>query len=190
MTKTSPERPRGRDETVAAVLAAAERLFDNTPPDEVSLRAIAEEAGITYSLVHRHLGSKAAIVDEMLSRSEGRWRERIEGLDVGHALEAILGPTSDAGPYLRLLAWAVLGGEDRLAAQRTHWALRELVPLAQEEFGISRREAEDRLARALALILGWRFFNAFICDSLELGDDGPERLHGVIADAIRESTPT
>lgn len=190
MTPASPRRPRGRDETVAAVLAAAERLFDTTPPDEVSLRAIAEEADITYSLVHRHLGSKAAIVDEMLTRSEQRWRERTESLGVEEAVHAILGPTTDPGPYLRLLAWAVLGGESRLSSQRAHWALKQLVPLAQEEFRITMQEAQDRLARSLALILGWRFFNGFICDSLELGQDGPERLHGVMATAVHDNLTT
>ena len=58
--------PRGRDEIRTAALDAAERLLRANPPGSVSMRAIAEEANVTYSLLNRHLGTKQAIVDAML----------------------------------------------------------------------------------------------------------------------------
>ena len=62
--------------TDEAVLDAAERLFTASEPGSVSLRSVALEAGITYSLVNRHIGSREALYDALIARYEDRWRSR------------------------------------------------------------------------------------------------------------------
>ena len=61
---------RGREETTAAILDAAEELFSARGYTAVTVRAIAERAGISHALVHRYLGSKADIYRAVLRRQE------------------------------------------------------------------------------------------------------------------------
>jgi AcrR family transcriptional regulator len=103
---TSAARPTGRDEITDAVLDAAERLFAAAGPSEVSLRAIATEAGVTYGLVYRHFGTKDALLERLLIRYADRWKTHLGGEpDYSSALEDLLGGDFDTGPYLKLLSW-------------------------------------------------------------------------------------
>jgi AcrR family transcriptional regulator len=55
-------RPRGPEEVRAAVLAAASALFAERGPGSVTIRQIAERAGVNHALVHRYLGSKQDVL--------------------------------------------------------------------------------------------------------------------------------
>jgi AcrR family transcriptional regulator len=169
---TAVKRPTGRDEILDAVLDAAERLFAASGPADVSLRAIAQEAGVNYGLVHRHFGSKDALFDHLLRRYTDRWAERLRHLDYQGALDELLGAGPEAGPYLRLLAWTLLSDrtDGEGAAHRRHATLDELPPLR----GDSDPDAVVDTAAALAFAFGWRFFNPFIRDALHIQGDPAE----------------
>src|SRR5687768_7027678 len=166
---TSVKRPTGRDEILDAVLDAAERLFAAAGPSDVSLRAIAQEAGVNYGLVHRHFGTKDDLFDQLLLRYQRRWTVRLEGgdLDYAGALEQMLGTGRDAGTYLRLLAWTLLSDrEEPSDPHRRHAELDRLPALR----GGSDEEATMVTAAGLAFAFGWRFFNPFIRSALHLDD--------------------
>ncbi|MFN3219412.1 MAG: TetR/AcrR family transcriptional regulator [Acidimicrobiales bacterium] len=198
------DAPRGRDEIVDAALDAAERLFATAGPRSVSMRDIAREAGVTYSLVNRHLGTKDDLLDHLLARYERRWRESLPAdASLGDAAGRLMGENPDAGAYLRLLAWSLLGdgaagadgagavgrGGDGAEPYRRHAALDELLPKAGE-LGLTGAEAEARVAAMLALIFGWRFFAPFITQALHV-DDAAE-VHASVAALVDRlvSTPT
>lgn len=65
-TGASPTAPAAR-----ALLDAAARLLAERTPSAISGRALAEEAGVNYGLVHRHFGGKrellAGAVDELVA---------------------------------------------------------------------------------------------------------------------------
>jgi AcrR family transcriptional regulator len=175
-------RPTGRDEITDAVLDAAERLFAAAGPSEVSLRAIAAEAGVTYGLVYRHFGTKDALLEKLLIRYADRWKAHLGASpDYGSALEDLLGSDFDAGPYMRLLSWTLLTGvPDRSAdSYRRHTTLDELPPLAA-----GSDDARLQTAAALAFAFGWRFFNPFIRAALHLEDQSPEAVQAAIRDQL------
>jgi AcrR family transcriptional regulator len=62
---------RGRDATTAAILEVAEELFSAHGYSAVSVRDIAEHAGISHALVHQYVGSKADVLRAVLTRNEG-----------------------------------------------------------------------------------------------------------------------
>jgi AcrR family transcriptional regulator len=166
------KRPTGREEILDAVLDAAERLFAEAGPGEVSLRAIATEAGVNYGLVHRHFGTKDALFDRLLRRYEERWTAQLGARpDYDRALDTLLGPAPDVGAYLRLLAWTMLSGDDE--AQVRHSRLDRLPTLRTPDGADPIIET----ATALATIFGWRFFGPFIRATLHLDDDEAAALH-------------
>jgi AcrR family transcriptional regulator len=176
-------RPTGRTEITDAVLDAAERLFAAAGPTEVSLRMIAQEAGVTYGLVYRHFGTKDVLLERLLERYAERWRTTLgEAPDYTLALEQLLGESYDTGPYLRLLAWMLLSGMPERSAEsyRRHSTLDELPPLAPHTGSDDERAARLETAGALALAFGWRFFNPFIRAALHLDGDEPAQVQEAI----------
>jgi len=88
----SLKRPFGRDEVVAALLDAANRLFAAAGPADVSLRAIARAAGVNHRLVHRHFGTRDALVDRLLERIAAQWIAEVQSLeDFGTAIDSMPG---------------------------------------------------------------------------------------------------
>jgi len=181
--------PRGRDEIVDAALDAAEQLFATSGPRAVSMRDIAREAGVTYSLVNRHLGTKDQLLDLLLARYERRWREALPAnATLADAAARLLGDTPAAGAYLALLAWTMVGGDANpgdeglsAAVQHRHTVLDELVPKAVD-LGLTEAEAQARVATVLSLIFGWRFFAPFIGEALHVDDPAP--IHATVADLL------
>ena len=68
----SQKRPRGRprldDQLVPRILDAAERLFAEHGPVNVSIRDIAAEAGLPHSAIYRYFDSKDEVLRQVLIR--------------------------------------------------------------------------------------------------------------------------
>src|SRR5688500_17858831 len=149
---TPVKRPEGRDEVVDALLDAAERLFATHGPGGVSLRTIAREAGVNHGLVHRHFGTKDALVDRLLERYADRWTAQMDAdTDYTAALEVLLGTGPDAGAYLRLLAWTLVGdrADQPSEAHRRHARLALLPGLLAPSRGHADGSNGDRAHRPM-----------------------------------------
>jgi AcrR family transcriptional regulator len=180
------QRPTGREEVVDAVLDAADRLFSREEPGNVSLRAIARAADVNYGLVHRHFGTRDALLDRLLERYAERWGAMLErdDLDYEAALQELLGPPSDSretGAYMRLLAWTLLSSSEGAEAHRRHATLDRLPGL---QGAPSSDDPMTTTAAALALAFGWRFFHPFIEGALHL-DRGDPRVHEAMRTLLR-----
>jgi AcrR family transcriptional regulator len=187
---TSVKRPTGREEISDAVLDAAERLFAAAGPNEVSLRAIAQEAGVNYGLVHRHFGTKDELFERLMQRYAERWTVRLDNGDMDYdgALEQMLGTSRDAGAYLRLLAWTMLS--ERPASWDPHRRHAELdrLPALRGDGGDDDEDAVLATAAGLAFAYGWRFFGPFLRAALHLDDASDDELtarmrgvlHGIV----------
>src|SRR3954452_20722702 len=110
---TPVKRPTGRDEILDAVLDAAERLFATDGPANVSLRAIAQEAGVNYGLLHRHFGTREMLLDTLMQRYADRWLAELEAHhDYDAALDRLLGEPGEASENVQLLAWTLVADRD------------------------------------------------------------------------------
>ncbi len=68
--KSRPKATRGtREETTQRILDAAEELFAVRNPVSITVREVAQRAGVTHALIHQYVGSKddlhTAVVDRM-----------------------------------------------------------------------------------------------------------------------------
>lgn len=68
---------RKRDEVVEQILQAAEELLAERGPSEVTVRDVAERAGVQHSLVHRHFTSKENLVTEVVRRTLAAYTDAI-----------------------------------------------------------------------------------------------------------------
>ena len=180
-TRVKPQ-PRGKAETTDAVLDAAERLFARSGPAAVSLRDIADEAGITYSLINRHFGIKEALLIAVLDRYAARWGPVLaEESSSAAALDVLLGDSVAQGTYLRLLAWSLLHGDAGEHGERS--VLDQLLPE-----GATRIQTND-VAAQLALVFGWRFFHPFITAALHIDEERVAATHRHVRQRVRSARP-
>ena len=185
--------PRRREVTVAAIMDAAEELFSTFGFSAVTVRAIAERAGVSDALVHRYVGSKAEIYRAVLVREE----------------ESILAAAPDdpdlldsAGlmfrqavttqrRYVRLIAHSALHDLSYERSSGRFAATERLVELA--EAAVAAASAEERaekdldprlaVAAAVALLLGWVAAESWVRPAAGIQDmdeaeviDGLERI--------------
>ena len=173
----SEQRRGGRDQTTAAILDAAERLFAERGFTAVAVRDIAAEAGVSHALVHRYLGSKEQVYRAMLSRRENVIRDAApaEG-DLTEATrlmlrEAVLNQRG----YVRLIAHSALHGlsYDKTVGQFA--ATARLVELARQtaadESEAPDPEAPDPrfvIASVVAMLIGWSAAREWILRASDL----------------------
>lgn len=92
-----------------AILRAAAELMAEHSPSSVSLRAVAERAGVNYGLIHRHFKTKdrllLALFHEFVLYG-GQFIHASETID--DAIEATF--TADQGGWARIFSWVALDG--------------------------------------------------------------------------------
>jgi TetR/AcrR family transcriptional regulator, repressor for neighboring sulfatase len=143
---------------MAAVLDATVALLAEAGPRTLSVRRVAERAGVNHALVHRHFGTKDEIVRRALEAQSAavardvRARSRDGGLDVVQVLEVL----AQHPAYWTTLARVVLD-DPELAGRGT-------APTTDLFAAASRREGGEPGTTALAacLMLGRQVFGDFV----------------------------
>jgi AcrR family transcriptional regulator len=155
---------RSREETTGAILDAAEDLFSRRDPSQVTVREIAEKAGVTHPLVHQYVGSKKEVLAAVVKRG-APYRQEIMSAhpDFQEAMPLLFDDVLTHRVHTRSIVRSAMDGveyapfEDRLKSGQM---LLELARKATEQ-GLKRRrplEVVDprvALAASVALAYGW-----------------------------------
>jgi AcrR family transcriptional regulator len=173
---------QGRDAVRTALLDAAAVLFSERGPASVSVRDIAAHAGVNHGLVHRHFGSKQALVAGVLERGAREIAAAVAGTEWNAgALGAVFAAAGARDAYWRLLARALLDGARPHELQHDFPTGRLLVETFRERrrSGTLAADFDPKLVAAgtMALGLGWLLFEPFVLAATGL--DGGDR------DAVR-----
>lgn len=168
------------DETRNLLIQAVMELLPDHPADVLSVRDIALRAGVNHGLVHRHFGSKEALIREALSRTNAQ----VHGVD----------------PFARGVtswSWSLLRERPDIARVLARMCLdgpHDLLPVAAppperiEQFAAPVRAALERaglagvvdpyLANALgcATLLGWAVFRPLLDAGWKVPPDADEQL--------------
>ncbi len=176
-TPTPPAKaatgPVGKDEVVAAALSAAAELFAERGPGATSIRDIAARSKVNHGLIYRHFGTKEQLVGAVLEHLGGRLTALLDG-DVSEAEVE-----QNLDQHMRVMARALLDGYP-IGQLQTRFPgvtrlLDEVLPRFDDE-----REGRLAVANAVALKLGWRFFEPFLRSSAGLDPIGD----GEVRDAV------
>jgi TetR/AcrR family transcriptional regulator, repressor for neighboring sulfatase len=177
--KNSPaavDRPRGREQVRAAVLSATRDLVAERGPDGFSVRDIAGRAGVNHALVHRHFGTKADVLEQVLAE-EGRAVVAAvaesglptSGSASGDVVARLLDVLAGRPTYWRALVSAVLDAPEA--------AIPGTASTTELFSGLWRggdASSADATAVAGATVLGWLIFGEFMVEAT-----------GADADAVR-----
>ena len=172
-------QPYGRDEVVAAVIDAATVLFAERGPAAVSLREIAQAAGVNLGLIHRHIGSKADLLAAVLRARPGM-PPGAATAEEGLATMIARGYAPPA--FTVILVRAALDGYD-------------LANLGVEFPGLDRwstvlrghlspLDADIRVAFVVSMLLGWHAIGRVALDVQGHGDLPPTEVVKSLAPAL------
>jgi len=173
------------------MLDAARELFAERSFAAVSVRDIAERAGVSHALVHRYLGSKDDVYRAVLARNDTDIRDAAHGtLDLDEALSFMLRESQfHRVDYLRLVIASALQGMPYATTKGSFPAMQRLIELAE---GLAANESRDpRLppARAaicmvVALDLGWAAMEKWLVEAASLEEYDREALVGWLEQAV------
>ena len=183
---TSPRvdaKPRGRDQVRSAVLTATSALVAERGPDGFSVREIAARAGVNHALVHRHFGTKADVLEQMLAADAQAVVAAVveSGLPTsgeagGDVVAELLDLLAARPSYWRTLVHAILDSPE--AALPGTASTTEL-------FSGLWRDADGERAVPTSVagmtVLGWLIFGQFMTDAT--GAD-PEETRQAVADQV------
>ena len=179
-TRDEPTRPRGRDEVMDAVRAAAAELLAERSPRDITVRDVAARAGVNHALVHRHFGTKddlfRAVIAELSTRVGAEIRTGRPGAMPLRLLQA-------HPEYWRILARAVLDDPQLLEPSPTSAAATVLTVIS----GANEPDEATRTAAAVAgsLVLGWIVFGDHLASVLDVSDR--ESLEAAVNASVRDA---
>jgi AcrR family transcriptional regulator len=174
-------KPHGREQVTESIINATLSLWTAQGPSELSLRSIAARAGVNYGLVHRHFGTKEAVIraamDAVVIRSLGFIED---STDLMGAIDNVL-PRS-TGAHARLVAWSILQYVEDDVLPEDDLFLGRLRKLATANIS----DPEDQIASAvtagslIAMLYGWRLFESYISRGLGLQKVPHDKLDALI----------
>jgi AcrR family transcriptional regulator len=178
VNETATERPHGRDEVRAAILAAARRRFAAQGPS-ASTRDIAADAHVNLGLLHRHFGTKDELIRAVFADAAGRG---FAAADAAATFDDALDRTftdTYAGDdtYARMLAGVLLAG-------RHPKELQDDFPTMSRLLELGGPESRPRILVAMLMAFGWQVFADFLVDAL--GYDSREAAAAELKRALAE----
>ncbi len=115
--RTRPRRPRNREATRTAILAAAEAVFSELGFGKAGMSAIARRGRVTQSLIHHHFGTKQRLWDAVIRRRIAAYIESMAKLterpagdalrDTEVGVRALASLLRDNPVLVRLTAWTL-----------------------------------------------------------------------------------
>ena len=177
----SESPPVGRDAVRAELIASALQLFADHGWADVSVRAIADHAGVNHALIFRHFGSKQGLLQAVL-------------LDLTHSIaeaatsdrdQPASSAVSERDAYARILARILLEGSfEELDEAPERPVARWLAELARTN-DLPDDCSRQLMATAAALELGWRLYGPIISQIAQF-PDGVD-MNQLIDDSLSET---
>lgn len=178
------------------ILQAAEELLSERTPSEVSVRDVAERAGVQHSVVHRHFETKDRLLAEVVKRTAASYAEAIATSDdPAEGFIAGMDYMADHRPAFTALARTVASQEvrddvDRFPGFAIH--MQRLAPGPAGRGPLGAPPADGTVdpralgAALMALTSGWAMLEDWWLASAGLGPTDREALRAQVATIIEQ----
>lgn len=183
MADTSTRR-RNREWVENELITAAADLLGEVGPRALSVRMIAERAGVNHGLVHHYFGGKAELLRAAMTRLVEEHHDFAKEKSGGRVFPAPLALTGDPR-YLRAVVRAVLDDDYELAT--TEVATGSSIPRSVLEHLTARRGASEPdvetkalVAAGMAFEMGWAALEPFIMTVVDVGEDDVEAVRDLV----------
>ncbi len=181
---TDRRRVRSRERVEQDLIAATADLLGEVGPRSVTVRMIAERAGVNHGLIHHYFGGKAELLKTAMTRLVEEHRDFAKEKSGGGAIPAPLALVGDQR-YLRAVVRAVLDGEHELAAIEIETGYS--IPRGALEHLAARRHLNEPdlqtkalVAMGMAMEMGWAALEPFIMAVANISDDEIDEVRNIV----------
>jgi AcrR family transcriptional regulator len=172
-SRPAPRRRRSADEARGEALTSARKLLIERGPDAVTLKAVAEDLGMSHTNILHHFGTAGELQSELMSAMVRDLAAALMGVvsqlrsDVGapRALVDMVFDAFDKGGAGRLAAWIVLSGNIGLL-EPVREAVTELVRVLDEKFSHEKGDPHRGVTSVVLFIALMAFGDSVIGESL------------------------
>jgi AcrR family transcriptional regulator len=177
--------PRGRAAVEAALIDAAAELLAERGAARVSVRDIAERAGVNKGQIHHYFGGKQALVEAAFRKvATEHFHNAHARAGGGFPVPLTLG--LDSG-YLQALTRLVLDGELDIVGLEFDEGIsvpRVVIDRLAHQDGVDEPTLEHQIdvATTMALEMGWAVFAPFILRAVRVADD---TTSAAVVDGVR-----
>ncbi|MBU0926380.1 MAG: TetR/AcrR family transcriptional regulator [Spirochaetes bacterium] len=170
----SRARPTGRDEVVKALVEAAADLFSEAGVDGVSVRQIADRAGVNHGLVHRHFGSKDELARRVGEFLDAEIRDAVgEPADFMEAIDRASVAARRDPRLWRFIARLLVDGKGGVMPEGHGSYLRALASLAERDQARGKisgsADPREVVFAIAALGLGIEMFGDYLSGAIGMG---------------------
>jgi AcrR family transcriptional regulator len=184
---TSTRRNRPAGEVRARILDAASQLLAERVPADVTLRQIADRAGVQHSLSRRHYESKAGLVRAVVDQTASGYAARVaEGSDPADGFVQALRYLLDNPIAASAFASAQVVSPESPIAQASYPGATLHRDLLEAEAGPAARDIRIVAATALALAAGWAMLEDWALTAFDLGGLPVEAVRDEVMAMLRE----
>lgn len=172
---TAPLRQsRARQETEEKLINAAADLLGEVGPRAMSVRAIADRAGVNHGLVHHYFGGKDGLLRASMTRLVEEHAQFAKEKSGGSPLPAPLALSNDQR-YLRAVVRCVLDGEMELAQMELTTGVSIPRGALQHAAEMRKLDSPDTKTKALltigmAMEMGWAALEPFLFAVADVSD--------------------
>ena len=173
-TSLSPRRRRSAQEARGEALAAARKLLIERGPYAVTLKAVADELGVSHTNLLHHFGTASELQSELMSAMVRDLETALMGA-VAHlrsdaaaprALVDLVFEAFDTGGAGKLAAWIALAGNLEVL-EPVRPAVQQLVAAIEDKFSNEKGDLHRGVTSAVLLIALMAFGDALIGESLK-----------------------
>ena len=182
-----------RERTMDRILDAAAHLFAEQGAAAVSVRDVAEMAGVSHALVHRYFGNKDDLVLAAFTKSSELVRERVAGAQTASVfVESVFALFLEQPLIPRMMIRNLLEGQ-RTGEEAPH---PDVIPRAlelMEADKVAAAQPEDSemfdahliVAAVAAMTLGWTAAEDRLVTRANMGDHDREEVRAELQRLIR-----
>ena len=188
---------RTREQTTTRILDAAEELFASRNPTHVTVRQVAEKAGVTHALVHQYIGTKDDLLKAVVTRGAPKRLEMIAQLpDLRAVTPQLVNDVLERQLHSRAMIRSAMDGVDYASLEdrmRTGQALLALATHAAST-GAARNPAPEPMdprvvtAAITALAYGWVATGEWLTRIFDLEGETPEETRAQLLEMVSRMT--
>lgn len=179
-----PVQARKKTDAEVKLISAAADLLGEVGPRAMSVRMVAERAGINHGLVHHYFGSKEGLMRAAMLLLVEQHAKDVQEKSHGNPIPPPLG-LNEEPRYLRAVVRAVLDGEIELATTEIVTGVsipRNALQHATKMLNLEIPDAQTKAMAAIsmALEMGWAALEPFLFTVVDVHSDEQEEVRDIV----------
>ena len=175
---------RSRTEAEEKLIAAAADMVGEVGPRAMTVRGVAERAGVNHGLVHHYFGGKDGLAEAAMLHLVQQHANDVRAQSLGNPIPAPLALNNEPR-YLRAVVRSVLDDEMKLATMELTAGVSVPRGALQHVTQMKHLDEPDVATKALAamgmaLEMGWAALEPFIFSVADIGEDQQESVREIV----------